>query len=295
MRQIFKAQKHELAFNREGYLILDALDSGMITRMEEFFLLNSDQDFTGCHNSLELHSSEKKAKIYDFLAHVFDDHASKYLNDYRAIAATFVSKKSDAGSVVRLHQDLSFVNESAYTSLNLWVPLCETNADNGMLCVLKGSHKLEPNFRGSNIHPKIAFSHNLAAKYLTPIPMKPGWILFYDHRLFHSSAANRSGRQRTVASISVIPSEATPLHYLGTKAGAIELEVDAGFYHHYFLERTVADPTVRYSVKTDGYRSRKIEYTETSIDEQDLLRLYGSEASTALGKIMNKLKSRISF
>jgi len=296
MRQLFKAPEHDLAFNRDGYLVLDVLDSAAITRMEEFFLINSDQDFTGWHNSLELHSAERKAKIYDFLVPFFDDHASKYLNNYRVIAATFVSKKSDADSVVRLHQDLSFVNESAYTSLNLWIPLCETNADNGTLCVLKGSHKIKPNFRGSNIHPTIAFSHDLAAKYLTTIPMKPGWILFYDHRLLHSSEANRSGRQRTVASISVIPTEATPLHYLGTKEGAVELEVDAGFYHHYHLEMgTVADPTVRYSVKTDGYRSRKIEYTETSIDEQDLLRLYGPKASTALRKIKNKLKWGISF
>ena len=296
MRQIFKDQKYNLAFNRDGYVILDGIDSGTIKRMEEFFLVKSDQEFTGWHSSLELNSPEQKATIYEFLAPMFDDQISKYLDNYRAIAATFVSKKSDAGSEVRLHRDWAFVNEADYTSLNLWIPLCETDANNGTLTVLKGSHRIKQNFRGSNIHPKFTFSNNLAAKFLTLIPMKPGWILFYDHRLIHGSETNRSGKPRTAASISVIPLESTPLHYLRTKTGVVELEVEAGFYHHLHLgTATTGDSYTRYSVKTEGYRSRTIEYTDVSIDEEDLLRLYEPRVIAALKQFKNKLKARISF
>src|SRR5258705_9068641 len=207
MRNIFKAREHNLAFNRDGYLILDALDIGTIKRMEEFFLVSTDQDFTGWHNSLELHSPGQKAKIYEFLRHVFDEHISKYIDNYRAITGGFVSKKSDAGSVVNLHPDWAFVDETTYTSLNLWIPLCETDANNGALTVLKGSHRIKQNVRGIGIPLRINFSYDQAAKYLTLIPMKPGWILFYDPRVIHGSEANRSGRPRTVANLSLIPSE----------------------------------------------------------------------------------------
>jgi Phytanoyl-CoA dioxygenase (PhyH) len=235
MRDIFRAPKHNRAFNRDGYLMLEAFDQATIRQMDDFFMVSTDQDFTGWHNSLELDSPEQKARIYEFLKNVFDEHGSKYLDNYRAIAGTFISKKSDADSVVHLHPDWAFVNEAAYTSLNLWIPLCETDANNGALTVLKGSHKIKQNVRGMGIPSGFKFSRDVAAKYLTLIPMKPGWILFYDSRLLHASGVNRSGRPRTVASVSLIPSEATPLHYLGTEDGVIELEVDASFYHHYHL------------------------------------------------------------
>lgn len=45
-------------------------------RIEEFYLANSDQDFTGFHHSLKLHSSEQKAKTYKFLAQIFDEDLS---------------------------------------------------------------------------------------------------------------------------------------------------------------------------------------------------------------------------
>jgi len=143
-------------------------------------------------------SRAKKATIYEFLAPIFDDQISKYLDNYRAIAATFVSKKSDADSEVRLHRDWAFVNEADYTSLkSVDSTLARRTPITGALNVLKGSHRIKQNFRGSNIHPGITFSKNLAAKFLTLIPMKPGWILFYDHRLIHGSETNRSGKPRT--------------------------------------------------------------------------------------------------
>lgn len=294
MRHILRDREHNLAFNRDGYLLLEALDGGTIKRMEEFFLLSTDQDFTGCQSSLELRSPDQKAKIYDFLRRVFEDRISEYIENYRAIAATFVSKKSDAHSVVRWHRDWAFVNEAAYSSVGLWIPLCETDANNGALTVLKGSHQIKQNVRGSNIPPRINVTADLAAKYLTLLPMKPGWILFYDHRLIHGSEANRSGRPRTAASITVIPVEATPLHYLGTKAGVMELEVDAGFYHHSYLTKaTEVDPFIRYDIQTDGYRSRKIEYLATSIDEQDLIGLYETRRGAKLRQFKNRLKARI--
>jgi hypothetical protein len=298
MRNIFKAREHNLAFNKQGYLLLDGLDIGMIKRMDEFFLVNTPQNFSGWHNSLELHSPEQKAKIYEFLKNVFDDHASKYLDNYLAVAGTFVSKKSDEDSVVHLHPDWAFVNEAAYTSLNLWIPLCQTDASNGALTVLKGSHKIIQNVRGMGIPLGFKFSRDVMAKYLTLIPMKPGSILFYDSRLLHASGANRSGRPRTVASVSLIPAEATPLHYLGTEDGVIELEVDARFYHHYQLGAARdADQGRGYrgEVEIAGYRSRKFEYTEVSIQEQDLLRLYEPWVSTAIRHVKNRLKARSSL
>jgi hypothetical protein len=296
MRLIFKEQEDNLSFERDGYKILSALDADTVRQMENFFLTNSEQNFTGWHNSLELNSPEQKAKIYDFLAQVFVNHLSGYFNDYRIIAATFVSKKSDEGSAVHLHQDWSFVNEADYASLNLWIPLCETTAENGALTILKGSHRIKSNLRGSNIPSSIKFPHRLAAKYLTTIQMRRGEVFAYDHRLIHGSGSNRSGRPRTAASLSVIPAESTPIHYLLANNEAVELEVDAEFYHHCRVEMaTAADPVIRYSLTTGGYRNLKIAYTEVKITDEDIRDLYEPGAAGALRQFKDKLKAAILF
>lgn len=298
MRRIFKDEGHERLFERDGYVLLKALDGAAIARIEEFYLANSDQDFTGFHNSLSLHAPETKGKIYKFLAQIFDEYLSGYFDDYRALVATFVSKKSDPGSVVAPHQDWWLVNERECASLNVWAPLCDTNADNGALGLFKGSHRLKRNISGTNLDSNL-FIPARYLKHLTFFHLKAGEVLIYSTQTIHASAPNKSGRQRTAASIGVIPSEARPVHYVGETPGAskiLELEVDEEFYHQYHMNipRHVS-PSDDHVVNNGGYRSREVEYTPVRIDGQDILRLYEPRAVAALRRIKDRLKSKIAF
>src|SRR5687768_3898962 len=132
MRRIFKAERYERLFQRDGYVLIKAFDAATVKRLEDFYLANFDADFTGFRNSLEL-PPEQKAKTNEFLARIFAEHLSGYFNDYRALFGGFLSKKPDPGSAVGPHQDWWMVDEAEHTSLNLWAPLCDTNADNGAL------------------------------------------------------------------------------------------------------------------------------------------------------------------
>ena len=296
MRRVFKDEAYEQRFNRDGYLRLECLDAATIARIEEFYLANSDQNFTGFHNSLSLQAPETKAKIHKFLAQIFDEYLRDYFDDYRALVATFVSKKSDPGSVVAPHQDWWLVNEREYTSLNVWAPLCATNAENGALGLFKGSHRLKQNITGTNLDSNLFIPAELL-KYLTFFHMKAGEVLFYSTQIIHASAPNKSGRQRTAASIGVIPSETRPLHYVGKTPGAskiLELEVDEEFYHRYYMNKSRhVSPSDDHVVNTGGYRSREVEYTPDRIDGQDILRLYEPRAVATLRRIKDRLKAKV--
>jgi hypothetical protein len=297
MRQIFKDEEHNRLFEEDGYVLLKAFEPDVIKRIEEFYLANSEQNFKGWHHSLELHSPERKAKIGKFLARVYDEHLSRYFNDYRAISGTFVSKKSDSLSRVNPHQDWSFVDEAKYVSLNLWAPLCDTSAENGALGVFKGSHKLKRTIRGSNILQSLKMSPH-ALKHITFFNMKVGEVIMYDHRLIHMSGANRSGGERTAISISVVPSDATPVHYVCDSQASriLELEVDEEFFYNFHIDKSkYVNGSTDHVVDTVGYRGREIEFAPENIGEQDILRLYEARPVVALRQIKNHLKAKVSL
>ncbi len=297
-RRVFRDEKLGRLFRRDGYVLVKALDAAAVARIEEFYRANIGQEFTGFHASLALRSAEQKAKVYKFLAGIFDEYLSAYFADYRALVGTFVSKKSDPGSGLNPHRDWWMVNEAEYTSLNLWAPLCDTNEDNGALGLFKGSHRLKLNMLGTNLVSNLSVTAQ-CLKHLTFFHMKAGEVLMYSTQAIHASRPNTSGRTRAAASIVVIPSEARAVHYVGGEPGAsrvLELEVDEGFYHQYVLgsPRGVS-PSEDHVVNTGGYRGREVEYTPGRIDAHDILRLYEPRGLAALRRLTERFKANIAF
>lgn len=298
MRRIFKDEKYERLFGRDGCVLLEGLDAEAVARVEEFYQANSGQDFTGSHNTLELHSPEQKAKIHKFLAQIFDEYLSAYFENYKALVATFSSKKPGAGGVVPAHRDWPLVDEAEHASLNLWVPLCDTDERNGTLGVFKGSHRLKRTIHSTNLPSASSLSiSSRALSYITYFPMKAGEVLAFSTQTIHASRPNESGRQRTALSIGIIPSEARPIHYVGDRAGpskVLELEVDENFYSNYQLKRAgrVA-PSDEHVVNTGGYSGREVEYTPARIGDRELLSLYESRGVAALRRIKDRLRSKL--
>ena len=298
MRRIFRDEKHERLFKRDGCVLLKGLGDESVARVEEFYLANSGQDFTGAHNTLELQSPEQKAKIHKFLAQIFDEYLSAYFEDYKALVATFSSKQPGAGGGVPAHRDWPLVDEAEHASLNLWAPLCDTDEGNGALGVFKGSHRLKRTIHSTNLPSASTLSiSSRALNYITYFPMKAGEVLAFSTQAIHASGPNNSGRQRTALSIGIIPAEARPIHYVGDRAGpskVLELEVDENFYSNYQLKRAGrVSPSDEHVVNTGGYSGREVEYAPARIDDRDLLSLYESRGVAALRRIKDRLRAKL--
>jgi len=296
MRRVFKDEAHERLYNRDGYILLKAFDAAAIKQIEEFYLANSDQDFTGFHNSLKLHSPEQKAKIHKFLALIFDEYLSKYFDNYKALIATFSAKKPQLNNVIKPHRDWQLCNPAEYSSAQLWVPLCDTNADNGGLGVFIGSHKLKPTLHGTNLRSVFPISDEYY-KYLTFFHMKAGDVWAISTRTIHASGNNTSGTQRAVASMGIIPVEAKPIHYLGDRLNAskvVELEVDEEFFYHYHISKSArVSPADNHIVNAGAYPSREFEWEPVTIDDQDILGLYEPKGAAFLRRIKDRLKVKL--
>ena len=72
----------------------------------------------------------------------FQKRVDEYLNDYTPIIANYIRKK-EGGGEVPLHQNWAFVEEDKFTSVSIWVPLVDSNEENGTLQMTKRNKKLK--------------------------------------------------------------------------------------------------------------------------------------------------------
>jgi phytanoyl-CoA hydroxylase len=95
------------------------------------------------------------------------------------------------------HQDQAVITEEADASnvLSVWIPVLETDEENGCLVVVPGSHKesLVHHCRSSRTN---GIPVDSVGAHRVPIPMKPGDVLFLHKLTKHASTPNVSDRLR---------------------------------------------------------------------------------------------------
>jgi ectoine hydroxylase-related dioxygenase (phytanoyl-CoA dioxygenase family) len=134
---------------------------------------------------------------------------------------------------VPLHQDLTFVDESRYESFGLWCPLVDTDAVNGCLQVIAGSHLAAGEPRASGLsHPY----RRAEAPKVTTVPMRAGDVMVFSQKLFHGSPPNRGSGKRIAFGALLVPREAQLYCYYVDDTSPAKMEVfavDDAFFTRY--------------------------------------------------------------
>ena len=154
----------------------------------------------------------------------------------------FMIKNHGADSASKPHQDPSFIDYNKYNSGTIWIPLTDINTTNGYMYIYNKSHH--------NFTSPIAYFQKQAIeekyeeikKACTPIFIKKGDALFFNHRVIHGSVPNLSGTARPVIAYSIFPNEAQLYFpYLKKRWLGDEIryyEIDSNFFsmHDYHSE-----------------------------------------------------------
>jgi hypothetical protein len=165
--------------------------------------------------------------------------ATALLPGYRICFCNFLAKEPDPSpaGIVQIHQDPTFVDEQRYETIGLWIPLVDTNAENGAITVLPGSHRWNqgPRSFGGRASPYLDLLPAFV-EHAQVVPMRAGAALVFSQKLFHGSPANRSQAKRVSAAALLAPSEAQLHCYHANPALPAELEVfrvDDLFFNRY--------------------------------------------------------------
>lgn len=198
MLKVFKDDEIQSQFERDGYVILPFYNREEIDRLTQLYHelhpTNEQGFFPSTFSSNKNYRLTADAKIRD----ACQRSAEKYLCDYKMVCGAYIVKNPSPDSGMCVHQDMSLLDESKYTGINIWATLTDLNVDNGTIFVLKGSHRLFPTYRGSTIPEFFEEVSEEILDYLEPIIIKAGEAVFFDQSIIHYSPPNYSDKIRIV-------------------------------------------------------------------------------------------------
>jgi hypothetical protein len=148
------------------------------------------------------------------------------LDVLETVRVDYSVKPDGPESLLGPHQDFSIVDERRWTSLYVWIPLIATDAVNGTLHVLPGSHRYSNTVRSR--HVPAMFDPVLDEVEASSIVLEcePGELIVMVSGVVHFSPPNRSGALRLAAHGIFKPAEAPLVFYFAddeTPADQVEL------------------------------------------------------------------------
>jgi ectoine hydroxylase-related dioxygenase (phytanoyl-CoA dioxygenase family) len=201
------------SLEEDGYAtISNFLSQEQITKAEDFFYSTYSESCLDVP-FFTTHWSENKnyrLAINKFLQSMLVPLTNQYVQTYKPLLGYYLYKKPSANNLVYMHQDWSLVDENLYTGYIVWIPLVDTNENNGCFKLVKGSHKQFINPRGSGISQQY---NEIKEENFTAIPLQKGSAVIFNQRLLHSSPPNLSGSDRLAVGLIIVPEKAPVVHY----------------------------------------------------------------------------------
>jgi len=217
MKPLFKSPQLQKEFERSGFVKVNLLNKSQVET-----LVNGYQTVAAAHLGINIpyittsHSNNPELikQVDSMLQLVMAPELDKILQNYKLLFGNFLVKMPVSGSETNPHQDITFVDEAEFTSVNIWVALQDTTVKNGCMYFMPGSQKLMPTIRPTHDY-KWPFEKVLQEikNHSVYFEAKAGEAFIFQHSVIHGSFANKSETPRVSAVIAAYNADAPLIHY----------------------------------------------------------------------------------
>jgi hypothetical protein len=157
-------------------------------------------------------TTELEALIAPKLEAVLDGERTELLR------LDFSVKPPSESSELGPHQDFSLVDERHATGLYVWIPLEDTDASNGTLHVVPGSHRFSNKIRSQHVPATFDDVIDLVHGESVRLDCSAGELILMVSGVIHHSPPNRSDRVRLAAHGIVRPTEVPLVFYFADES-----------------------------------------------------------------------------
>ncbi len=211
-KPFFKNAALEREFEQNGFVKIPLLDEDTADNLYTFFEQKKEQHPSNGvlhHTTTDTANTDLILEVDKKIKDAFIPALNNFLNEYKPLASCFHVKEIGKGSATGIHQDPTFVDESNYTSANVWVALHDMDATNGNMFFVKGSNRAVNSLRPVPSYPCYyqAFYPQIRER-LFQVPMKKGEAVFFHNATIHGATDNSSGKPRIAATLLVCSEQA---------------------------------------------------------------------------------------
>lgn len=205
-----------------GYVVLQLGTDQKIGMLQQLLATVPVDTESPFWSSSFLDDIEFKKQLSASVSEILASGLSAFLAEHRPLGSSFLVKQPGDHSVMPIHQDWTVVDETQFGSYTVWMPLQDTNAQNGCLQVIPGSHKLNGQLRSPSLPVDFEEIRNELRAYLVDVPLRAGQAILFNHALMHASPPNRSEKSRTAITYGLIPKDADLCMYYGQDGGKVK-------------------------------------------------------------------------
>jgi hypothetical protein len=291
MLRVFKDEEHQIRFERDGYIVLPFYNPAEMHELAGLYKRLHPKDEKGFFPSTFSSDKNYRKEADKEIRRLCERSIDNYFQDIKVMCGSFIVKSPVPESAMCVHQDMTLVDESKFTGINIWVPLIDLNDENGTLEVLPGSHRIFPTYRSSTIPEFFSERAEDIKPYMKKLYPKAGEAIVFDQSIIHYSKANQSGDIRIVTNTYFTHKDSTfqTCYWEKSYGNRVELfEQSDSFMTDFeqFGDNIRARPKV-------GISKGLVVYDFPKIDAMGLAKLYGNRALPAKNKFYKRFLEKV--
>jgi len=213
----FADDQLEAWMSRDGYVVTPMLSAQEIDTLTKLYWETSPEVPPGFYSTAFMQDGPVRRHMTETMHSILEPHIARLMPGYELRSHNYVAKSGGPGQpALVLHQDFSFVDQSKYRSIHLWIPMLDVTEDRGCLTVVPGSHRAVNHISAmsNNPSPYDPVRPILNQECTIPLPMKAGECCFFDERLVHGSRSNEVVGMRIAVASALLPRGVQQLTYV---------------------------------------------------------------------------------
>ena len=244
----FKDSSLQEQFDEIGFIKVPILNLDEVSEIKQFVINNTPlvamTNHYGFTAGVWMSEKEIKTNLDSKIRGMVESKLLGIIDDFKSLTYSVIGKGIGENSELSLHQDWSVIDEEKGYSISLWIPLSDSNFENGAIHFLEGSHKKLPGIRCGSISHEYGDSDKIINQ-MQCVDVKAGDALIFNSRILHYTPNNYSKEIRFAVISCIVPSDAEIVQYYKVSDSKLEVyKMEDGFYNEYdnFLEQIDQKP-----------------------------------------------------
>lgn len=207
--QMIRDTDYANALSELGFCVAPLFSQAQIDKLQALYAeFEASNNVTGLVASHSKGSTALSLYVSNSIKEILSPSLEHWFKDFNFFLGGFMVKSAHTEEEFPLHQDWDILDETKYTSYQIWIPLELSSPYNGGIIALPGSHRFFNNHRsGSYGMPRVKID-DVIRPHIVDMVIAPGSALVYHNSLFHASYANPTNKTRVSAIINIYQKDA---------------------------------------------------------------------------------------